>query len=77
MSIYDKEEMKRIKWGTDEHHVWIDGRQFISLKRFADARKEYHQEVVESIKMAEAIAEENVHLRALLKEKLIEEGEQE
>lgn len=75
MSVFDKEEVKRIKWGTDRDHVWIDGKQFISLKRFADARKEYHEEVIENIKMADAIAEENVHLRALLKDKLIEEGE--
>ena len=69
MSVFDKEEVKRIRWGTDKDHVWIEGKQFISLKRFAVARKEYHEEIVESIKMAEAIAEENVHLRALLKEK--------
>lgn len=68
----NREEMKLIKW-SDDDHVWIGGRQFISLLRFAEAKKETLDEYIENIKRADAIAEENIHLRALLKEQLSED----
>lgn len=49
---------------TDEDHVYINNRPFISLKRFVEARKE----VEEDLKIAnKEIVEENEALKVLLK----------
>ena len=49
---------------TDEDHVYINNRPFISLKRFVEARKE----VEEDLKIAnKELVEENKALKVLLK----------
>ena len=49
---------------TDEDHVYINNRPFISLKRFVEARKE----IEEDLKIAnKELVEENEALKVLLK----------
>ena len=55
---------------TDEDHVYINDRPFISLKRFVEAR----EEVAENLKVADdknkELVEENEALKVLLKKQL-------
>ena len=55
---------------TDEDHVYINDRPFISLKRFVEAR----EEVAENLKVADdknkELVEENEALKVLLEKQL-------
>ena len=66
------EDIQRLSWG-DRDHVFINGRQFISLQRFLSAQVEALEEYKENLKHAEATEKENIHLRALLFKELSEE----
>lgn len=55
---------------ADEDHMWIDGKQFISLKRFLENRKEIADEVLKLERRNRELEEENNALRVLLKEHL-------
>lgn len=39
------EKVLKVRFADDDH-VWIEGRQFISLNRFAEARKEVSDELI-------------------------------
>lgn len=55
---------------ADEDHLWIDGKQFISLKRFLENRKEIADEVLKLERRNRELEEENNALKVLLKEHL-------
>lgn len=59
------EDIQSLRW-VDKDHVYINGRQFISLQRFLSAQVEKLEEYNESLKLAEATEKENIHLKALL-----------
>ncbi len=55
---------------ADEDHLWIDGKQFVSLKRFLENRKEIAGEVLKLERRNRELEEENNALKVLLKEHL-------
>ena len=62
-------EEHKVKF-SDEHHVWVDGKQYISLSRFFANRLEIATEQKTIAEENERLLEENKHLKALLKESL-------
>ena len=54
----------------DNDHVWIDGKQYISLKRFFENRSEIALEYITILEEADRLSKENKHLKELLKDKL-------
>ena len=54
----------------NENTVCVDGRQYVSLKRFMENRAEIASEYALIIEQNENLLEENAHLKALLKESL-------
>ena len=69
------EDVQRLRW-VDRDHVYINGRQFIALRRFLSAQVEKLEEYSENLKYAEATEKENIHLRVLLFKELSEEGKE-
>lgn len=55
---------------TDKDHVWIDGRQYISLRRFFEKVAEVASESKRLAEENEKLIAENEHYKALLKESL-------
>jgi hypothetical protein len=51
----------------DADHVWIKGRQFVSLKRFAEMRQDNLIEMKLLINKIDELTAENEALRALVK----------
>ena len=58
---------------TDEDHVYINNRPFISLNRFVEARKEVEEDLKIAADKNKELAEENEALRVLLKKQLCDE----
>lgn len=56
----------------NDDHIWIGGRQYVSLKRFAEARKDIAEEMQMMIDRNNELMEENESLKVLLKERLME-----
>lgn len=56
----------------DENHVFIDNKQFISLKRLSELRIESDKKLRFIIDKNNELAEENKALKVLLKDKLNE-----
>ena len=54
----------------DDDHVFIDNKQFVSLGRFADAKKDMAKEVKILVDKNYELAEENEALKILLKKQL-------
>lgn len=54
----------------DEDHIWVDNKQYVSLKRFADAKKDMADEVRLLTDKNKELAEENEALKVLLKNQL-------
>lgn len=54
----------------DDDHIYIEGRQFISLRRFLENKSELAEEYKLIVDDNTRLVEENNHLRALLKEAL-------
>ena len=63
------EELKKITY-SDPDHLWVDGNQFISLKRFTEVRKDSAKELNLLQKEVKKLTEENKALRVLLKDVL-------
>ena len=61
----------------DEDHVFIGKKQFVSLKRFADAGAERDKILRLVADKNNELAEENKALKVLLKDKLNEEAQNE
>lgn len=55
---------------VDEDHIWVNNKQYISLKRFGDARKEVAKEMKLVDEKIKELAEENEALKLLLKNQL-------
>ena len=55
---------------VDEDHIFVNNKQFISLKRFADAKKDVANEVKLLNDKNKVLAEENEALKILLKNQL-------
>ena len=55
----------------NDDHIWIGGRQYVSLKRFAEARKDAAEEMQMMIDRNNELTEENEALKILLKSKTI------
>lgn len=51
---------------TDDHHVWINGKQFISLDRFLIVQTELNTEIKLLINEITRLKEENDAFRLLL-----------
>lgn len=66
-----KEVNMKVKF-TDEDHVWVNNRQFVSLRRFADAKKDMANEVKLLVDKNRELAEENEALRTMLGSQLKE-----
>ena len=56
----------------NEDHIWVGGHQYVSLKRFAEARKDAAEEMQMLIDRNNELTEENESLRVLLKNRLNE-----
>ena len=54
----------------DDEHIFVNNRQFVSLKRFYEARKEVTEEVKLLTDKNKELAEENEALKTLLKKQL-------
>jgi hypothetical protein len=52
---------------VDEDHIWVNGKQYVSLKRFGEARKEVAEEIKLAADNNKELAEENEALKVLLK----------
>lgn len=55
---------------SDEDHIWIDGKQFISLRRFIDLRTDQLNEMDILSDEIDRLYRENEAYKNLLKEKL-------
>lgn len=55
---------------VDEDHIWVNNKQYISLKRFGDAIKEVAKEMKLVDEKIKELAEENEALKLLLKNQL-------
>lgn len=55
---------------VDEDHIWVDNKQYVSLKRFGEARKEVAEEIKLAADKNKELAEENEALKVLLKNQL-------
>ena len=55
---------------TDEDHVYINNRPFISLKRLVEARKEVEEDLKLADNKNKELVEENEALKVLLKNQL-------
>lgn len=56
----------------NEDHIWVGGHQYVSLKRFAEARKDAAEEMQMLIDRNNELMEENESLKVLLKQRLDE-----
>ncbi len=52
---------------TDEDHIWVDGKQFISLKRFYENKKEVADETLLLNNKVEELTKKVEALKVLLK----------
>ena len=65
-------EEKNVKvYFADEDHIWINGNQFVSLKRFAQVRKDIAIEMNLLNDKNKELSEENEALKILLKNQLM------
>lgn len=55
---------------VDEDHIWANNKQFVSLKRFADAKKDVANEMKLLANKNKELVEENAALKILLKNQL-------
>lgn len=55
---------------VDEDHIFVNNRQYISLKRFGEAKKDVANEVKLLVDKNKELAEENEALKILLKNQL-------
>lgn len=55
---------------VNDDHIWVDNRQYVSLKRFSDARTEMLEEVKLLNDKNKELAEENAALKVVLKNSL-------
>lgn len=58
--------MKEVMFADDDH-VWIDGKQFVSIKRFLESKNATIKETMVINERLEKITEENEALKVLLK----------
>ena len=66
-------EVKNMKVGfVDDDHIFVNNKQFISLRRFGEAKKEVAEEVKLLTDKNKELAEENEALKVLLKNQLNE-----
>jgi len=54
----------------DDDHIYVDGKQYVSLRRFFENRSEIAIEAESLIEKIDKLTEENNHLKALLKERI-------
>lgn len=55
---------------VDDDHIWVNNRQYISLKRFGEAKKDVANEIKLLVDKNKELAEENEALKVLLKNQL-------
>lgn len=55
---------------VDDDHIWVNNRQFISLSRFLESKKEIAEETKLITDKNAELAEENEALKILLKNQL-------
>lgn len=64
-------EEKTLKvYFSDEDHLWIEGNQFVSLKRFSQAKKDVADEMRLLNDKNKELTKENEALKVLLKNQL-------
>lgn len=63
------EEMMKVNMHEDGEHLWIKGKQFVSLERFAEVKKCGAKELQLSEQKVKELTEENEALKVLLKKK--------
>lgn len=64
------EEMMKVNMHEDGEHLWIKGKQFVSLERFAEVKKCGAEELRLSEQKVKELTEENEALKVLLKKEL-------
>lgn len=57
----------------DENHIFIEGEQYISLKKVCDIKSRFLDEMENLDDLNKALTEENKSLKILLKDKLNQE----
>lgn len=55
---------------VDEHHIFVNNKQFVSLKRFGEAKKAIAEEIKLLVDKNKELSEENEALKILLKKQL-------
>lgn len=58
----------------DEDHIYVERKQFISLRRFLEVKKDKFAAGEIDVKRYNDLVDENKHLKALLKQQLDEEA---
>lgn len=53
----------------DDDHIWVSGKQYVSLRRFFEARSEVDKEHLQLCKQVEDLKKENAALLTLLEAK--------
>lgn len=59
-----------IRFDDNRNHVWIDGKQYISLNRFLDIQRDLNTETELLRKQVDQLIKENQAYKILLKEQL-------
>ena len=73
MSNGDRTKMERVEYTNDEQHVYINGKQWVSLERFTQIRNEINAEIMLLGVKVKRLTEENEAYKVLLRDKLNQE----
>lgn len=64
------EEMVKVRFHEDGEHLWIGAKQFVSLNRFLEVKKDQNKETKLLQEEVERLTKENDALKVLLKSSL-------
>lgn len=73
MSNGDRTKMERVEYTNDEQHLYINGKQWVSLERFTKIRNEINAEIMLLGVKVKRLTEENEAYKVLLRDKLNQE----
>lgn len=69
------EEMKKVSFDKSKEHAWIDGRQYVSLDRFLEVKRDSAIETRLLNDRMKGLLEENEAYKVLLRKQLNKEDE--
>lgn len=70
----DRTKMERVEYTNDEQHLYINGKQWVSLERLTQIRNEINAEVMLLGVKVKRLTEENEAYKVLLRDKLNQEN---